>query len=184
MAFYLYNRSAECASNSGGNCSWQPLAGIPMLWSALRCLLVELNAGLYLWNFREEYSVRLEALAKATNDVDVICRHYAVPDDLADELRLLLEVRHEIVHPASRPGPEACHTPAYLHVLRERNLLMSTGQEADYVWISQLQSHRLFRWAFETVARTAELLLVAHGIPEAHIPLLQSYRKYLEIDAA
>jgi hypothetical protein len=155
-----------------------------MLWSALRCLLIELNAGLYLWNIGQENQVRLEALSKSANDVDFINDHYVLPPDLAENLRLLLEVRHEIIHPASRPGPEVSHTPGYLQSLRDRGLLQSTGTEADFTWIAQLQSHRLFRWAFETIANTAELLLREHGIPQDQMPILQSYHKYVEIDAS
>lgn len=183
-AYLLYDGSAQCAANSGGNCSWQPLAGIPMLWSALRCLLVELNAGLYLWNFGRENQVRLEALSKSVNDVDFICAQYVLPPSLSDDLRLLLEVRHEILHPASRPGPDANHTPGYLQSLRNRDLLQRTGKEIDFTWIAQLQSHRLFRWAFETIAATVEVLLLEHRVPEDEMPLLQSYHRYLEIDAA
>ncbi len=155
-----------------------------MLWSALRCLLLELNAGLYVWNFRQENRKVLAAMAGTASDLQVIIEHYPILEPLASELHVLYEVRHEIVHPATRPGPEADHTPAYLRTLRERGLLMSTRQETDYAWISQLQSHRLFRWAFETVADTVDVLLAHHDVPHEHMPIRDTYREYRTIDAA
>lgn len=159
------------------------MAGIPVLFSALRCLLIELNAGIFSGSLPR--GPILAQLADAANDVQTILQNYAVPDDLARQLRQLLEVRHEIIHPAHQPGPEPHNTPAYLRSLRDDGLLQSTGKDADYTWISQLQSHRLFRWAFEVVSATVALLLREHDVSAfAEEGLNATYTRYRSIDAA
>ena len=162
LARLLLAHSAQYAAGiPDRNCSPYSLAGIPMLFSALRCLLVELNgAALGTFPIRQE---ALDQLANSSNDVRVVLDRYALPDGVKRNLQLLLDVRHEIVHPAHRPGGEVNNTPEYLRELRERGLLQSTGKDADYIWLSQLQSHRLFIWAFEVVRATAAALLQAHS---------------------
>ncbi len=183
LANLLYAESARYARAVDGNCSIYALAGIPTLLSALRCLLIELNAGMF--NASLPRQAVLDELANTANDVQVVLRHYRIPDELQQRLRLLLEVRHEIVHPAHQPGPEPDNTPAYLGVLRESGLLQSTGESPDYVWLAQLQSHRLFRWAFEVVREVVAVLLREHQLAGlAAAGLTASYSEYLAIDAA
>ncbi|MDB5531749.1 MAG: hypothetical protein JWO28_64 [Hyphomicrobiales bacterium] len=158
----LFQRSLEYAKKTDGNSSMYALAGIPILFSALRCLLIELNGLLSAPSPRTEQV--LVALANGANDVQTILKHYSVPVELQERLELLLEVRHKILHPAHRPGPEKHNTPSYLFTLRTAGLLQSTGRDVDYIWISQLQSHKLFRWAFETVRSTVDLLLNSHAV--------------------
>ncbi len=68
--------------------------------------------------------------------------------------------------------------------LRDRGLLRSAGKEdGDYAWIAQLQSHRLFRWAFFTVERIAEAVLGMHySMQDCRALHLQSYRAYQKHD--
>ena len=74
--------------------------------------------------------------------------------------------------------------PAYLQPLRDGRLLQSTGHESDYLWIAQLQSHRLFTWAFETVRETVDVLLVNHGVTGfAADGIRASYSEYETLDA-
>lgn len=130
-----------------------------MLFSALRCFLVELYSGL----FDDQLdSGALRKLGSGTNDIAVLREHASLPTDLLAELTLLYEVRHEIIHPAHRPGPERDNAPAYLSGLKARGLLHSTGRADDYIWIAQLQSHRLFHWGFVTIQRTVLALLDEH----------------------
>lgn len=95
----------------------------------------------------------LDVLASADNDIQVILTHYPVPHELRQRLELLIEVRHEIIQPAHQPGPEPNNTPAYLESLRKAGLLQSTGTDTDYVWLDQLKSHSVFRWAEGIVQR-------------------------------
>ena len=182
LAGLLYKLSAEYATAHDGNISIYALAGFGPLFSALRCLLIELNGGMYGELPRQDV---LDELALASNDVRVIFTHYAVPDGLRTQLSLLLDVRNEIVHPAHSPGGDDRNTPAYLEPLRASGLLQSTGDAADYTWISQLQSHRLFRWGFATVRETVGHLLANHSVSDLSAEGLgYSYAVYERIDAA
>ena len=182
LATMLYGESAKYAKNSDGNCSIYTLAGIPMLFSALRCLLIELNSGMFATNCNE---TNLINLADAKNDASGIEQCYPeFPLELRKQLKLLLDVRHEIVHPAHRPGLERNNTPTYLAQLRDSGLLQSTGNETDYIWLNQIQSHNLFRWAFGILKNTVEQLLRIHNVPAyAANGLIETYSKHETIDA-
>lgn len=182
LANLLFAESARYARSTDGNCSIHALAGIPTLFSAMRCLLLELNAGLF--STSPPHRAILDELASAANDVQVVLKHYSLPSDLRRKLELLLQVRHEIVHPSHQPGPEPNNTPAYLTSLRDSGLLQSTGKATDYVWLAQLQSHRLFRWSFEVVSATVAVLVREHRVSQfAADGLRASYSEYLAIDA-
>src|SRR5688572_10446303 len=101
---HISQLSREYASKTDGNSSPYALAGIPMLFSALRCLLVELNTRFSDRTLRNRQI--LAVLADGANDIQVILDQYSVPLDLAHRLQLLLEIRHEIIYPAHAPGPE------------------------------------------------------------------------------
>ncbi len=127
----------------------------------MRCLLIELNAGLYSATINK---AALEQLQGRAIDTVSIVRLYRMPTMIRRRLHLLTQVRHELIHPAHRPGGERSNTPAYLTTLRKQRLLQSTGKLSDYIWIEQLQSHKLFRWAFETMALTVEVLVNSHTV--------------------
>jgi hypothetical protein len=183
LANLLYHASALYAKQTDGNCSIYALAGIPVLFSGIRCLLIELNGGMH-GDFTVRQSV-LDDLARFPNDVSVIAKHYKPSDDLKQRLELLYEVRNELVHPAHRPGSEPHGTPAYLAKLRRDGLLQSTGSDSDYVWIAQLQSHKLYKWAFDTIAETVDVLLLAHDLPQFAVEGLKySYAAHSQSDAA
>lgn len=184
LANTLFEHSASYARSVDGNCSIYALAGIPMLLSALRCLLIELNAGSMYTGTIGTPEV-LEELAATSSDVKFIRDRYSVPLDLGDRLQLLEQVRHEILHPSHPPSGDFGNTPAYLQPLRDQQLLQSTGKDAGYIWLEQLKSHRLFKWAFQTLRETAELLLRAHDVqPFIATALLASYSKFEVTDAA
>ena len=183
LADILFSQSLGYARNRDGNCSIYTLAGIPVLFSAMRCLLIELNDGMYS-GLVPRTSV-LADLANSSNDIVVLTKHYRLSDELRKQLELLGEVRNEIVHPAHRPGIEKDGTPIHLHPLREAGILQSTGSGTDYLWLDQLQSHKLFRWAFETIANTVDVLLVAHNVPQFVADgLRESYTHFARCDAA
>lgn len=162
LADLLYRHSLDYARSSGGNCSIYTLAGIPMLLSGLRCLVIELCADVALTG--EQNRALLKELAATSSELRVILNHYSLSPELRERLELLVQVRHEILHPAHRPGGDRGNAPRCLLALRDTNLLESTGGDTDYIWLDQLKSHRLFEWAFETVARTVDLLLDHHQL--------------------
>lgn len=163
LANLLYKHSAEYAKHAGGNCSIYALAGIPVLLSALRCLLIELCADIALTGHVNQ--ALLDDLAGSSSELQVLLKHYSLSPALRDRLELLVQVRHEILHPAHRPSGELGNTPGYLTALRNANLLESTGADANYIWLDQLKSHRLFQWAFETTALTVDALVAHHNVP-------------------
>ena len=151
-----------------------------MLFSALRCLLIELNDGMYGGPIRTGI---LRELADSGNDVGVLVEHYPIPAELQHQLQLLLQIRHEILHPSHRPSGEKSNTPAYLQPLRDERLLQSTEQESDHIWLAQLQSHKLFTWAFETVRYTVDILIRDHAMTGLASDGLQaSYSEYETLD--
>jgi len=179
LAGLLYRHSDTYAGDHDGNVSPYALAGIPMLFSAIRCLLIELADG--VWENTRDCS-RLKALAASANDVEYILSRYTVPDSLAEDLRLLVQLRHELLHPSHRPAGTSHNTPAYLESLRQRNLLQSTGTESDYIWIDQLKSHRLFQWASITVETLVDILLTVHSVPKERAGgIRDSYRAFQTI---
>jgi len=157
LAIDLFERSDEYAARFDGNISPYTLAGIPMLFSAFRCLLIELNAGIGLSGKKQEI---LKTLAGSPNDIAVFVNSYQPTDDLRHDLELLYEVRNEIIHPSHLPAGTPLNTPNYLSALRERGLLQSADRpDSDYIWLSQLQSHRLFHWSFKVIEAAAIAVL-------------------------
>lgn len=182
LATLLYRHSAEYAKRFDGNCSAYTPAGIPILLSALRCLLIELNVDIHLTGRgNPEF---LTKLASSSNDVTLIVKHYPIPPELRTRLEFLVQVRHEILHPAHRPSGDVGNTPSYLDPLRQEGLLQSTGTDSDYIWLDQLKSHRLFRWGFETIKQTVAILVQVHLLPpEAAAGIITSYTNYEKPDA-
>ncbi|WP_129782613.1 hypothetical protein [Peristeroidobacter soli] len=181
LAHLLFEQSSSCARALDGNCSIYPLAGIPVLCSALRALLIEANSGMY---GAGESRDLMKKLASAANELSIFSEKYAVPQLLREKLALLYEVRNEIVHPAHMPAGTTHGTPAYLLPLRDAGLLQSTKRDnSDYTWMAQLQSHRLFAHAFETIESSASIILERHHVSaESRSLHLESYARYKAVD--
>ncbi|MBI1983485.1 MAG: hypothetical protein HYS61_04735 [Acidobacteria bacterium] len=74
-------------------------------------------------------------------------RHH-VPPKLLQEFDDLIELRNEMIHPVPLPVGTPDGFPDYLRHLKEGGLMESTGRaDADYRFLAQLASHRLFTWA-------------------------------------
>jgi hypothetical protein len=182
LAVNLYSLSSAYAKKRDGNASIYPLAGIPLLVSTIRALLIEANSGM-CGNRSDPKS--MARLAKDPNEIGLISEKYQSGNpNVAIDIALLYEVRNEIVHPAHTPSGTTHNTPTNMLPLRDRRLLRSAGKDdGDYGWIAQLQSHRLFRWAFFTVERVAEAVLSTHYSMQDDCALhLGSYRAYQKHD--
>ena len=173
----LFEQSASYASATDGNCSVYALAGVPILFSALRALLIECNYGMYGAGRNEE---RLEVLSKSANEILFLAKNYKIPITLQQRLEILYEVRNEIIHPTHTPAGTSHGTPEYLVSLRVKGLLQSTNDEqSDYTWISQLQSHTLFGYAFAALEDVASIVLSEHhASDESRCLHLASYSRY------
>jgi hypothetical protein len=89
-----------------------------------------------------------------------------------------------MIHPAHRPTGTQDQTPDYLRPLKQMGLLQTSGDpNSDYPWMAQLQSHRLFVWAFSVIEQTATALLHAHyedkNMAREHAA---SYSRFRQVD--
>ena len=168
----IYVHSIEHAKSCNGNFSVYTLPAIPLVFSALRALLIECNTGMF-GNQRDDAA--LEKLAKNSNELDFIKEHYDIAEQHLIDLAMLYEARNEIVHPAHTPTGTHHNTPKYLERLRELDLL------EPGTWISQLQSHKLLVWSLklneEVVAR---ILDKHHANPEQREFHMRTYTLYRE----
>ncbi|WP_096087784.1 hypothetical protein [Agaribacterium haliotis] len=171
LAFELLCHSKEYAEQHDGNVSIYTIAGIPVLFSALRALLIEANTGMFGVGARE----RLKDLSNL-NELRFIDKYYAFNNDVLKDLRLAYEVRNEIAHPSHLPAGTESGVPEYLNELKKRDLLQSG------IWLSQLQSHRLFYWVNEIFEQVVSVLLTAHhSDPESEKEHLISWLRYKEL---
>ena len=177
----LYEHSATYACSVDGNCSPYTLSGLPILCSTLRAMLIEANSGMY--GLGQDHQA-LKDIADAANEVPLLTKKYRLSEEQNSRLLLLYETRNEIVHPSHMPAGTSHGTPVNMAYLRELGLLQSTGTDnSDYAWISQLQSHQLFRWAFSVIEDTAAIVLKEHYSVEEDLTLhMQSYTRYREYD--
>lgn len=161
LCILLYEKSRAYATEYDGNVSPYTLSGIPGLFSGLRALMIECSSGMYGPPLENDTKV-LRSLASNNNEI-VVLKLYEMAELKYESLRLLYEVRNEIVHPAHRPVGTVDGTPEYLRPLKSEGLLQTSGKpDSDYALMAQLQSHRLFRWAFERVEEVAHILIHAH----------------------
>lgn len=137
----LLQHSRAYAERVDGNCSPYALCAIPMLLSSLRCLAVEQAS------YPPEDHSALDELA-APDDFGKMLTRHRVGEPLRSKALLLQQVRHEITHPVHRPAGTRDNCPDYLRPLKDQGLFQSTGApDSDYIFLSQLQSHRLLEWA-------------------------------------
>lgn len=165
----LFEHSFQYSIAKRINSSPYVLAALPLFFSVIRTLLIERNS----WPPCNE---RLGELAKGANDLEFLKKYYDIPDNLFADISILYEIRNEIAHPSHMPAGTLNNTPQLFFELREKGLLQSTGNsEADYIWIDQLQSHRLFEWAFSVIRETAKIIYHAHMPAEQANKFLASY---------
>src|SRR5260370_9997101 len=95
----FYELSRSKASSTGGNTSWYPYAGIPLLVSALQSFVIE-----YECMFQSDRAC-LEPLTRGglTGLVELLETRYGVQGKLLEKARGLTEVRNEMVHPVPLP---------------------------------------------------------------------------------
>jgi hypothetical protein len=179
----LFSQSATYAKNHKGNVSPFVLAGIPLLFAALRALLIECASQMYGWS-RSEDRIALSRLANDPNELGLLKDRYALSDDLLQRLAMLYEIRNEMIHPSHRPSGTPDQTPEYLRPLKQLGVLQSSGSpDSDYPWMAQLQSHRLFIWAFSCIEEVATVLIHTHyedrEMAEAHVA---SYSRFRQVE--
>ena len=151
----LLEHSRAYAAKIDGNCSPYALCAIPMMLSSIRCLAVEYAS------YPPMDRSALDELDTAS-DFGKLLTRYRVEDPLRSDALLLQEVRNEISHPVHRPTGTPDNCPDYLRPLESRGLFQSTGKaDSDYIFLSQLQSHRLFEWACRVTRDLATNLILS-----------------------
>lgn len=148
-----FAHSRSYAERIDGNCSPYALSAIPMLLSSLRCLVVEYAS------YPPVDRSTLSALDRPA-DFAVVLKTYGITDPLRSDALLLQDLRNEIIHPAHRPSGTPDNWPDYLRTLKDKGLLQSSGRnDSDYIFFSQLQSHRLFAWSWQVTRDIVERVL-------------------------
>lgn len=182
IATKLFAQSAVEAAVHRGNASAYVFSGLPMLFSALRALLIECNDDVY---GVQKDRAALTRLANEQNELGLLRDNYHLSINLLEKLSLLYEIRNEIIHPAHRPSGAADSTPDYIRPLKALGALNTTNDpNSDYPWMFQLQSHRLFRLAFSVIEEVVSAILKTHGAsdPEFRCPNLPTYAQYKHAD--
>lgn len=153
----LFRMSAEEARSSlDQNQSDFTYAGVPLLLAAVQSFIIEYEGMLNLQPLSDELS--------APRGLAVLLEsHYHVTGDFLEEIRELIEVRNEIIHPVPLPPGTSDNWPDYLRRVKQRGLLSTTGDpNADYIMFSQISSHRLFEWAVEITKKIYEAIVYSN----------------------
>jgi hypothetical protein len=140
---------------------------LPILLSCLRILALEIE------NHKENLSKEgyesslLEILGEARgNDIIQILKYYGAPDELKTKREYLIEIRHEILHPA--PFPEQGDPlPDYLKILETEGLLWKPpSPEFACNLYDYFRSHQLFEWWFNLLIEAAKCVIESDPYPE------------------
>jgi hypothetical protein len=89
-----------------------------------------------------------------------ILEGYGAATDLLTDVRDLVEIRNEIIHPVPLPTGTSDNWPEYLRRIKQKGLLSTTGDpDADYIMMSQIASHRLFAWAIDVTKQVYAVIV-------------------------
>lgn len=143
LAAKLFRMSKdESNSRADKNTSRFVYAGIPLLLAAVHSFAVEYEGILNLEPLPAELST--DSLSKLMET------RYGLSGSPLDDLRDLIEIRNEIIHPIPLPAGTPDNWPDYLRHIKQKGLLSTTGDpNADFIMLAQIASHRLFEWAVE-----------------------------------
>jgi hypothetical protein len=150
----LYRLSAEEAAIAQDKIhSRYILAGLPLLFSAMYSFIIEYEAML------NPQPLSHDLLAEK-GLADLLERRYGVSSHLLEEFRDLTEIRNEIIHPIPLPVGTSDNWPDYLRRVKQQGLLCSTGSpQSDYLMLSQMESHSLFKWAVGITERVYKAIV-------------------------
>jgi hypothetical protein len=155
----------EAKSRPDKNHSRYVYAGIPLLLAAVQSFAVEYEGMLSLEPLPTELSA--DSLARLMET------RYGVSGSNLEDLRDLIEIRNEIIHPVPLPAGTADNWPAYLRRIKQKGLLSSTGKpDSDYIMLGQIASHRLFKWA---IAVTKNLYAVIIASNSAKVRMFEAF---------
>ena len=152
----LFRFSEQDASSAlDRNTSRYVYAGIPLLLAAAYSFVIEYEGILNVGSMPANLSTG-EPLVK-------ILEGYGAASELLTELQDLVEVRNEIIHPVPLPAGTPDNWPDYLRRIKQKGLLSTTGDPAaDYILMSQIASHRLFKWAVDVTKSVYSVIVYSN----------------------
>ena len=162
--FHLVNKLCERAraeaKSLDGNTSSYVWAALPILLSGLWATVIEQEA-MFLHQRKPD---RVQVLIDVQYLPDQFVRLYGLSGELLDDLKILVDLRNEIIHPAHLPTGTPDNWPDSLRAFKQRGLLSSTGDlRSDYLMLEQMKSLRLLEWALAVVERLRSIVLNHHG---------------------
>jgi len=143
LAVRLFRISKEeSASMPDHNMSRFVYAGIPFLLAAVHSFIVEYEGILPTRPLPIELS--REPLA------EIMEKNYGLSGDALQDLKDLVEIRNEIIHPVPLPTGTQDNWPTYLKRVKTKGILNSqSNPEFDYSLLGQIASHKLYVWAVD-----------------------------------
>lgn len=158
----------ESTSRPDKNSSCYVYAGIPLLLASTHSFAIEYEGIMNLGPVPAELS--------ADPLVKTMATRYCVSDVLLQDLRDLVEIRNEIIHPVPLPSGTPDNWPDYLRRVKKKGLLTTTGDpNADYILLGQIASHRLFTWAVQV---TKDLYAAVINSNPAKLQAFQPFLDY------
>jgi len=155
----LHRQARAEAASLDGNASSYVWAALPMLLSGLSATIVEQEA--LFWHQRKPD--RVQVLIDERYLPKQLERLYGLNGGELADLKILVELRNEIIHPAPTPTGTPDNWPDTLRAFKQRGFLSSTGDpQNDYLTLEQMKSLRLLEWAMGVVERLRALVLKYH----------------------
>lgn len=107
--------------------------------------------------------------------VKIMEARHGVSGVLLQDLRDLVEIRNEIIHPVPLPSGTQDNWPVYLRRVKKKGLLTTTGDpNADYVLLAQIGSHKLFTWAVDVTKGLYEAVINSNAAK------MQAFQPFLD----
>ena len=158
----------EAKRSPDGNWSDYVYAGIPLLLASVHAFSVEY----------ENTLLRNSNLRPIDDLAGVVEQRYGMPGPLLQDIKDLVEIRNELIHPVPLPTGTPDNWPDYLRRIKDLGLLNTTCRpDGDYPLLSQIASHRLFTWAVGIVKQMFRAIVESN--PD-RAPLFRDLLKNLE----
>lgn len=166
MIKWQYKNSSQIEKNPLG-INHVPLFTLPILLSCIRILALEVEN--HKENLsKEDYKSGLLEILKESRDNDImqILENYGAAEELKLSINYLIEIRHEILHPAPFPE-EGDPLPSYLKILEAKGLLWKPpSPNFAHNLYDYFRSHRLFEWSFDLLVEASKSIIESEPYPE------------------
>lgn len=135
----------------------EPIFCIPALLSCIRILVLEVeNNKESTKTYQSPLILKLKEDKK--NDIDEILDFYKVDTNLKKDIRLLKEIRHEIIHPSPFPR-NGSSLPSYLEDLEKKKIIWIPPENFACNIYGHFRCHKLFEWSFERFKQLSKYVI-------------------------